>query len=69
MKHTEVFHPEQTVNGATVQVVELVWADGGRSFDVYEVKEFGLMLLLTEAESFDCYPTYEQISALLSDPV
>jgi hypothetical protein len=61
MKYTEVFHPEQTVNGVRFQVVELVWKDGGRSFDVYRTEGLGLMLLLTEGWSFDNYPTDEQI--------
>lgn len=65
MKYTEIFHPEQIVNGTQIQVVELVWKDGGQSFDVYKTKDLGLMVLLTDDESFDNYPTDEQIANLL----
>ena len=51
-----------TVNDTVVQITELVWADGGRSFEVWRVSDEAD---LTSNECFDEFPTDEQIAAVL----
>ena len=58
---TTVERETRRVNGTDVTVFEVVWKDGGRSF---EVETFG-GIDLTEGNSFDAMPTDEQIAAIL----
>ena len=51
--------------GVEVRVTQLVWRDGGTS---YEVHRADTGVDLTEAECFDQMPTDEQIAALLPPP-
>jgi hypothetical protein len=54
----EVEHGERTVNGRTVAIREIIWKDGGRSFEVWEGDEE-----LTESTgSFDEMPTDEALA-------
>jgi hypothetical protein len=62
----EIIHPIQSVNNVKIQVIELAWFSGGKSFDVYAVSDGGTVGdCLTEVESFDTYPTDEQIANVL----
>lgn len=61
---TEIEHEPQTVGGVDVYVIELVWDDGGRSFDVYRAKDG---MCLTGSGSFDAMPTTEQIQEVLEN--
>lgn len=53
----------RTVVGVEVTIVELVWPDGGRSFDVHRTTD---CLCLTMEGSFDTIPTNDQIVRLFS---
>jgi hypothetical protein len=64
---TEMVYPITTINFATVRVLEQIWSDGGKSFDVYTCDANGdLTDCLTQTESFDSYPTAEQIADLFT---
>jgi len=60
--YREVDRGTRVVEGVEVRVTELVWSDGGTSFEVHRV-DTGEDL--TEAECFDQLPTDDQIAALL----
>ena len=62
---SEVDHGTRMVAGVEVRVTQLVWRDGGTS---YEVHRADTGVDLTEAECFDQMPTDEQIAALLPPP-
>ncbi|MEW1548361.1 hypothetical protein [Streptomyces tsukubensis] len=56
---------EHTVRGRRLKVHRLTWTNHpGLSFDVTDAETGDL---LTEAESFDDYPTTEQLDALVDD--
>lgn len=55
----------QTVNGRTLDVFCSTWRDAaGLSYDVYDAATGAC---LTEAESFDDYPTTDQMTALTEE--
>jgi hypothetical protein len=61
----EIGHAPFTVLGEQYAVLELVWnGDVGRSFDLVRVSD---STVLTEDESFDSYPTDEQIADTLAE--
>lgn len=60
MNNYEIDREPITVDNVEYTVTEIVWNDGGRSFDVYIDGE-----LLTEDESLDHYPTADDIERLL----
>lgn len=59
-KTAEIDREPITVDDVEYQVTEIIWKNGGRSFDVYKGDK-----LLTEDESLDEYPTAEQIRDLV----
>jgi hypothetical protein len=65
----KIDHPIRTVNGVPIQVSELVWTNGGRSFDVFVVVNEDVLdysaVCLTMSASLDDYPTDAQIIDLL----
>lgn len=60
----EIGHGTRTVAGTVVRVTELVWDDGGRSFEVHR-QDDGTDL--TTDQCFDALPTDAQIAALLPE--
>jgi hypothetical protein len=60
------FHERGTrvVNNVHVRITELIWLDGGRSFEVHRVDDD---TDLTEDGCFDTQPTNEQIAVLLEE--
>lgn len=56
----------RTVKATVVEIIELVWNDGGRSFEVYTVTTGED---LTVDECFDTMPTDDQIAALIPGEV
>lgn len=64
-------HPVKMVDGILVQVTEQTWDDGDKSFDVDEVttdsdtQEIIDSEELTIDESFDTYPTDDEIRTVL----
>lgn len=66
-------HPVKMIDGILVQVTEITWDNGGKSFDVDEVtvdQETQEVLdneELTIAESFDTYPTDDEIRSVLPE--
>jgi hypothetical protein len=54
-------HGKRIVKGVEVQINELIWADGGRSFEVFRTKDEED---LTIDGCFDELPTNKQIEAL-----
>ncbi|MFJ6437864.1 hypothetical protein [Streptomyces sp. NPDC091416] len=61
----EIGHTPFTVSGEQYAVLELVWnGDVGRSYDLVRLGDDSV---LTEAESFDSYPTDGQIAVTLAD--
>jgi hypothetical protein len=65
MSNTEITRDPLQVGDVKYKVVEIVWPDERRSFDVYKDDN-----LLTGDESLDHYPTEDDIRDLLdpSDP-
>lgn len=56
---------EHVIDGRTLEVVELTWRDAaGRSYDVMDSASGAC---LTEDESFDSYPSVNQLRALIPD--
>ncbi|MFJ6898202.1 hypothetical protein [Streptomyces hokutonensis] len=62
----EFDHAPFEVLGVQYFVQELVWNGGGRSYDLLRRVDHEI-LILTENESFDGYPTDAQISAVLDE--
>jgi hypothetical protein len=58
----EINHGTREVDGVTVKIKELVWTDGGRSFEVWKGQDD-----LTIGECFDAFPTDMEIRKLLRD--
>lgn len=58
-------HPPRTVATVSVSVVERIWSDGGRSFEVWLPDGTEL----TEGGSFDNLPTDSEIEELLPTPM
>jgi hypothetical protein len=56
----EINHGEREVDGVTYTIKELVWTDGGRSFEVWKGD-----VDLTFNESFDAFPTDMDIRKLV----
>lgn len=59
-----VDHGTKTVNGTLVQITQLIWPDGGSSFEVIRVADEEE---LTSEGCFDDYPTCYQIKALMEE--
>jgi len=59
----EIDRGTRTINAICVTVTELVWDDGGRSFDAHLADG----TLLTEAETFDAAPDEAQLLDLLDE--
>lgn len=55
---------ELTLDGHDLLVEELIWSDGGRSFDV-TLRHGGLEIMLTMEKSLDSYPSEEKLRILL----
>jgi len=53
---------KRTVNGVEVQITELIWPDGGRSFELVRVAD---ETDLTPNECFDNLPSDGQIATAL----
>lgn len=62
---SEVDHGARTVAGTLVRVTELIWDNGGRSFEVHATGLPGDDVDLTQDGCFDALPTDAQIRALL----
>lgn len=60
----EIDRGTRTIDNLLVTVTELVWDDGGRSFDAHLT---GDGTLLTELESFDTEPDDAQLLNLFDD--
>jgi hypothetical protein len=57
---TEMIIETRRIDGETIQIVQLMWPDGGLSYDVYRDTN-GESECLTMDSSFDTIPTDDQI--------
>ena len=60
----EIEIQQLNVDGTDVKIIELVWSDGRRSFDVHRLHDGAD---LTIDASFDAIPSYDEIAYLIAE--
>jgi hypothetical protein len=66
MGFNEINHPVQRISGRLIQVIELIWHDNSRSFEIYEIAPDGILDCLNDNVPFNSYPTNAQIINLFN---